>query len=89
MQSKIRRQCFERDKYHCRHCNNTNGLHPHHIVYRSAGGKDELDNLVTVCWICHRQIHDGFLAVNASWNLEGELVILAFTRRNRKGIGGS
>ena len=61
MQSKIRRQCFERDKYRCRSCNNSNGLHPHHIVYRSAGGKDELSNLVTVCWVCHRAIHDGFM----------------------------
>ena len=61
----LRVQCFKRDNYHCRHCNNTNGLHPHHIVYRSAGGPDELDNLIILCWICHRAVHDGFLKIRA------------------------
>lgn len=52
---------FMRDGWKCRHCNNRAGLHPHHIVYRSAGGTDTMDNLVTLCWICHRAVHDGFL----------------------------
>jgi 5-methylcytosine-specific restriction endonuclease McrA len=39
------------------------GLHPHHIKYKSAGGEDTLDNLVTLCWKCHRAVHDGFLKV--------------------------
>lgn len=63
----LRRQCFERDGYHCRVCNNTKGLHPHHIKYKNAGGEDTLENLLTVCWICHRAIHDGFLKCGVGW----------------------
>ena len=63
MQSKLRRQCFERDDWRCRHCGNRNGLHPHHIVYKSQGGKDELDNLLTLDWICHRAVHENHLVV--------------------------
>jgi predicted HNH restriction endonuclease len=39
------------------------GLHPHHVEYRSAGGEDELDNLVTLCAWCHAALHDGHLSI--------------------------
>lgn len=29
----------------------------HHLIPRAAGGTDNLDNLVTVCWACHTRIH--------------------------------
>ncbi len=29
----------------------------HHIVFRSAGGKDELINLVAICRNCHDKAH--------------------------------
>jgi 5-methylcytosine-specific restriction endonuclease McrA len=29
----------------------------HHIVHRSQGGSDELDNLVTLCRYCHDRVH--------------------------------
>ena len=57
----MRQKVYERDNYRCRFCNYSMGLHPHHIKYKSAGGSDTLDNLVTLCWICHRAVHDGFL----------------------------
>ncbi len=34
------------------------GLEFHHIVYRSLGGGDDPDNLVPLCWECHREQHD-------------------------------
>ncbi len=55
------KEVYERDNWHCRSCNNTQSLQPHHIKFRSHGGKDVLDNLVTLCWNCHRAVHDGFL----------------------------
>lgn len=61
---KTRKAVYQRDNYHCRSCNNTQGLHPHHIKFASAGGEDTMENLVTVCWLCHRAIHDGFLRVH-------------------------
>ena len=29
----------------------------HHILFRSAGGKDELINLVAICNNCHKKAH--------------------------------
>ena len=55
--------CFKRDGYRCRHCGDSNGIHPHHVVYRSHGGKDALNNLLTLCWQCHRATHDGKLSI--------------------------
>jgi 5-methylcytosine-specific restriction endonuclease McrA len=33
------------------------GLAKHHIVLRSRGGKDNLDNLLWVCGSCHSEFH--------------------------------
>lgn len=54
-----------RDKGCCRVCNvpTVRHGHPaligaaHHIVYRSAGGKDELSNLIWTCAKCHDDEH--------------------------------
>jgi len=59
----LKKACFERDGWACRHCHNRNGLHPHHLTYRSQGGQHTLDNLLTLCWKCHRAEHDGFLKI--------------------------
>jgi len=55
--------CFQRDGWKCRHCNSRNGLHPHHLIYQSHGGPDDLWNLLTLCAGCHRAHHDGFLDI--------------------------
>lgn len=55
------------------------GLHPHHMVYRSAGGTDDLKNMITLCWNCHRQHHDGFL--NIEWGPDGANDAVQFTRK--------
>lgn len=60
---KIRLFVFERDAYMCRSCNDNTGIAPHHITFRSAGGTHSPDNLVTLCFNCHRKVHDGFLLV--------------------------
>ena len=57
------KEAYERDNWHCRSCNNTASLTPHHIKFRSHGGTDTLGNLLTLCWNCHRNLHDGFLAI--------------------------
>lgn len=55
-----------RDGRQCRCCDkrsdpDATGLltrgHRHHLVYRSAGGKDETSNLVTLCADCHNDEH--------------------------------
>lgn len=55
----LRRQVRERDKYTCRLCGKefkegpNHRLHTHHIIPRKFGGKDEIDNLLTLCDSCH------------------------------------
>ena len=82
MTKELSKECFNRDGWRCRHCHTSHGLHPHHIVYRSHGGKDEIDNLVTLCWLCHQEIHHGKLLMNVERNPEGEIVLVAFHWKN-------
>lgn len=50
----VRYFVFARDEYTCQVCKKKNKvLHTHHIVYRSEGGTDRADNLITVCTDCH------------------------------------
>ncbi len=54
--SKLRREIYERDGGQCVLCGGR-GAHIHHIVFRSQGGKDAADNLVTLCGSCHEKAH--------------------------------
>jgi hypothetical protein len=40
--------------------------HRHHLVYRSAGGKDVSDNLCTLCSRCHADEHTGKLRIEGN-----------------------
>ena len=46
---------FARDNYTCQCCAKSKDkiLQTHHIIYRSNGGTDRVDNLITVCTDCH------------------------------------
>jgi hypothetical protein len=49
-----------RDEYSCQKCSGKkkdNRLHVHHIVFRSKGGTNSPDNLVTLCETCHENLH--------------------------------
>ena len=53
---------FERDGWRCTvpGCSSLANLHDHHIVYRSAGGSDDLLNRTTLCaWHHLRGVHGG------------------------------
>ena len=55
-----RAHALDRDKYTCQCCGKKNKrLEVHHIIYRSNGGSDDLDNLITLCEDCHKDIHNG------------------------------
>lgn len=54
--------------------------HAHHFIYRSAGGTDDLSNLVLLSPEAHRDEHDGLLLI------EGQpRGVLTFTKKNLKG----
>lgn len=49
-----------RDKYTCQKCKGKkkdNKLEVHHIIFRSNGGSDEKNNLITLCSTCHYELH--------------------------------
>lgn len=45
---------LQRDDYRCRICGSTEGLEVHHINPRMLGGDDSLENLITLCVLCHQ-----------------------------------
>ena len=51
----VRYFVFARDNYTCQCCGKSKDkiLHTHHILYKSQGGTDRADNLITVCSDCH------------------------------------
>lgn len=53
---------LNRDDYTCQHCKGKtkdSGLHVHHIIFKSNGGSDEKENLITLCKTCHNLLHEG------------------------------
>lgn len=67
---------LNRDNYTCQHCkgkHKDSKLEVHHIIYRSQGGSNEQDNLITLCHACHKNLHDGKIKLNLKGKLKGTL----------------
>ena len=45
------------DRMYCEVCGRTGALGFHHIVFRSQGGKNELNNIILLCHKCHEKAH--------------------------------
>jgi predicted RNase H-like nuclease (RuvC/YqgF family) len=57
---KIRIEVLERDEYRCRDCRCKSSVYNlHHIIPRSEGGEETVDNLITLCEHCHIERHKG------------------------------
>jgi hypothetical protein len=71
LDEKLRRShpVFARDGWRCvvPGCTSMRNLHDHHIVFRSAGGSDELANRVTLCAFHHlRGVHAGTIRLTGA-----------------------
>jgi hypothetical protein len=58
---KIKQQVLQRDKFKCQKCSfygNTEELEIHHIKMRVNEGSEEINNLITLCSICHHYAPD-------------------------------
>ena len=75
MNEHLRHFVFTRDNWHCRHCNNSHGLDPHHVIFKSAGGEDMSSNLITLCRWCHDSIHGGRLRIEIVEVTEDNVVV--------------
>jgi hypothetical protein len=60
-----RRAVRRRDHDRCRvpWCRSMGDLHDHHIEHFATGGGHAKDNLITLCWSHHRDLHDGKLTL--------------------------
>lgn len=59
----VRQEVLYRDQFQCLSCGTggENRLNLHHVKYRSQGGTHGKENLITLCFICHKMHHDGWL----------------------------
>lgn len=70
-----RRWCLDRAQDACEVCG-ARAHHAHHILPRSAGGSDDVGNLLAVCWDCHGRIHG-----NPQWAREHGYLRSRYGRR--------
>jgi hypothetical protein len=64
---------LRRDNYTCQRCKKRKAnlvLHVHHIVFKSKGGADAPNNLITLCKCCHEKLHKSPSAVSDSLKLQ-------------------
>ena len=67
---------LNRDNYTCQCCKGKykdSKLEVHHIVFRSRGGSNEENNLITLCHTCHKDLHSGKIDPKLSGKTKGTL----------------
>ena len=63
--SSRRSAILHRDGYTCQCCGKKNcRLEVHHVKFRSDGGTDDEENLITLCVDCHKGVHAGTVVLN-------------------------
>ena len=53
---KVKKEAAARDGYRCILCG-APATDVHHVVFRSQGGKDDVNNVVCLCRACHEAAH--------------------------------
>lgn len=56
--TEVRKYVFERDRYQCQSCGQTNletNLTIDHIIPLARNGQNDLSNLQTLCYICNQR----------------------------------
>jgi len=51
------KRVLERDGWRCQECGSMRDLEIHHMKRRSQLGDDAMDNLITLCSLCHGKCH--------------------------------
>lgn len=67
---------LDRDNYRCQNKKCTSKckkLEVHHIIFRSNNGSDEALNLITLCKVCHDDLHSNKLILNLKGKKKGTL----------------
>lgn len=58
---KTRKAVYERDHYRCALCDSPKYIQVHHAIPRGQGGSDSMQNLITLCQVCHANAHGDLL----------------------------
>lgn len=53
----LRTACLKRDEYKCQRCHSLNNLQAHHNFYRDDWFETRVEDLTTLCKLCHEQHH--------------------------------
>lgn len=53
----VRAEALDRDQHQCQVCCSTASLQVHHVLPVCMGGESELENVTTLCALCHREVH--------------------------------
>ncbi len=85
-------EIYERDRFECGNptCTRTD-LTPHHIVFRSQGGDDRAENLVSLCVWCHLEgVHGRKIAVKGAvpeleWQIGARPIVVVKGRERVRG----
>jgi hypothetical protein len=85
---RIRRRILRRDNATCRCCGKdvhsivpckrlreTERIQVHHVTWKEKAGGDYDHNLITLCHRCHKDHHDGKLAIIVLSRLQGNIVV--------------
>ena len=71
----VRYFVFARDNYTCQVCKKRNKiLNTHHIIYKTEGGTDRADNLITVCTDCHTSENHKVGGILYNWMIKHKKV---------------
>lgn len=59
---KKNKKLIDDKKHDCEYCGKKNcWTNKHHIKSKGASGDDTEDNLIELCGVCHRAVHDGII----------------------------
>lgn len=64
----VKQYVLHRDGYQCRSGKkgkHSKKLHVHHVIFKSKGGPDTPENLLTLCETCHQDLHAGKFELKA------------------------
>jgi len=68
---------LHRDKYTCQSCKKNKEhliLHVHHIIFKSNGGSNAPNNLITLCEHCHHHLHKHKFSEKESLKLQKKIL---------------
>ena len=71
--NELRKAVYRRDNYRCALCDSPRSIQIHHVMKRSQGGKNDQQNLITLCMYCHAVIHGTRLPDYPEWMNQEEL----------------